>query len=125
MDLGDEQGISSIFRCSSENETTELFRGFLMAPATVSIEGISMAQGAPSLRFDSVVLGSTFSSSAMLGRRRVALAKREVGGEVTLLLPLFGDMVGDFAGLEPCWSVLRSMIRCTSSRTSRTCDHHS
>jgi len=28
------------------------------------------------------------------------LTKREVGGEVRLLLPLLGDMVGDFAGLK-------------------------
>jgi hypothetical protein len=30
----------------------------------------------------------------------VALARREVCGEAMLLVPLFGDMVGDFAGLH-------------------------
>lgn len=62
--------------------------------------GISIADGAPSLRCDKVNRGSTFSSSAILGRRMLELTKREVGGEVRLLLPLLGDMVGDFAGLK-------------------------
>ena len=58
-----------------------------------------MAEGAPSLRFERVILGSTFSSSAIVGKGMLALANREVGGEVMLLLPPVGDKVGDFAGL--------------------------
>lgn len=68
MEPGDGQGISSTVRCSSANDTTELLRGFRL-PATVSMIGISMADGAPSLRLERVDRGSTFSSSAMLGRR--------------------------------------------------------
>jgi len=99
MDPGDGQGISSTVRCSSAKDTTELLRGFRL-PATVSImEGISMADGAPSLRLERVDRGSTFSSSAMLVR--TWLARREVGGEVMVMLPpLFGETIGDFAGLE-------------------------
>lgn len=98
MEPGDGQGISSTVRCSSAKETTELLRGFRL-PATVSMMGISMADGAPSLRLERVDRGSTFSSSAMLGRR--GLARREVGGEVMVMLPpLFGETIGDFAGLE-------------------------
>lgn len=77
---------------SSANETTELVRCFWL-PATVSIRGIWIDVGAPSLRFDK---GSMFSSSAMLGSRW--FDRREVGGEV-MLPPLFGEMIGDFAGL--------------------------
>lgn len=62
------------------------------------MRGISITEGAPSLRCPRVVLGSTFSSSAIVGRGMFALASREVGGEV-ILLPFVGDMVGDFAGL--------------------------
>jgi hypothetical protein len=63
------------------------------------IEGISMADGAPSLRLERVDWGSTFSSSAMLVR--TWLARRDVGGEVMVMLPpLFGETMGDFAGLE-------------------------
>jgi hypothetical protein len=52
IDPGDGQGISSTVRCSSAKETTELLRGFR---ASVSIiEGISMADGAPSLRLEKV-----------------------------------------------------------------------
>lgn len=58
-----------------------------------------MAEGAPSLRFERVILGSTFSSSAIVGKGMFALVNREVGGEVMLLLPPVGDKVGDFAGL--------------------------
>ena len=99
MDPGDGQGISSTVRRSSAKDTTELLRGFRL-PATVSmIEGISMADGAPSLRLERVDRGSTFSSSAMLVR--TWLARREVGGEVMVMLPpLFGETIGDFAGLE-------------------------
>jgi hypothetical protein len=58
-----------------------------------------MADGAPSLRLDRVDRGSKFSSSAMLVR--IWLARREVGGEVMVMLPpLFGETIGDFAGLE-------------------------
>jgi hypothetical protein len=91
-------------RLSSAKETTELLRGFRLFKlfATVSMMGISIADGAPSLRCDRVKRGSTFSSSAILGSRTLALTKREVGGEVRLLLPLFGDIVGDFAGLKLC-----------------------
>lgn len=100
MELGDRHGISSTFKASSLKETTELLRGlWVCAPATDSMIGISIAVGAPSLRKDDLVRGSTFSSSAMLGRRWLALARREVGGEV-MLPPLFGEMIGDFAGLK-------------------------
>ena len=97
IDPGDGQGISSTVRCSSAKDTTELLRGFR---ASVSIiEGISMADGAPSLRLEKVDCGSTFSSSAMLVR--TWLARREVGGEVMVMLPpLFGETIGDFAGLD-------------------------
>ena len=85
---------------SSAKETTELVRGFkFKLLATVSMSGISIADGAPSLRCPRVNRGSMFSSSAMLGRM-LAFARREAGGEARLLLPLFGDMVGDFAGLS-------------------------
>lgn len=102
MEVGERQGISSTFRCSSAKETTELLRGLWLPatvlPATVSMRGISMAVGAPSLLNDGFDRGSMFSSSAMTGRRWLALARREVGGEVRLP-PLFGEIMGDFAGL--------------------------
>ena len=41
-----------------------------------------------------------FSSSAMLGSRWVELDARELG-DVMLLLPFAGEMVGDLAGLCP------------------------
>lgn len=102
-DHGEPQGISSTFKLSSAKETTELLRGFKLFKllATVSMRGISIVDGAPSLRCDRVNRGSTFSSSAMLGRT-LAPTKRVVGGEAMLLLPLFGDIVGDFAGLKLC-----------------------
>lgn len=103
MEVGDRQGISSTFRCSSAKETTELLRGLwfpaTVLPATVSMRGISMAVGAPSLRNDGFDRGLMFSSSAILGRRWFALTRRDVGGEV-MLPPLFGEMTGDFAGLN-------------------------
>lgn len=72
-----------------------MLRGFWLLPATVSMRGIEIDEGAPSLRLDN---GSMFSSSAMLGRRWFPLVNRELGGEVTAP-PLFGEMMGDFAGL--------------------------